>query len=338
MSWIGITKAVDIASHLGVLPETLASARRQRNDVYVKKEIWQAKKGKARKLCYPHKDCALDIVQRAIKKKCLEGIKLCEAVRGYLKGQHNINVSQIIAGREYVAKIDIKDFHPHIRPELVIKALRSHDLSHPWCRIIAQLATFENGVPQGAATSNHIANVIIDFVLKQGILRFCQDRNVVVVNFGDDTAFAGNDRARVDECVEHAKKVFALFGLEANSKSSSAEHVGAMRKFIGTSTARARADLTRKKYREYRKELRAALRTERRLPIHAPIDKTMINSFKGKIAYVRRLNRKKARVLAVIFFRLCRVARDRTADRGRLLKMVIVPSMPVSLECPFEVV
>lgn len=113
----------------------------------------------------------------------------------------------------------------------------------------------------------------------------------------------GEDLELVNECVVFAKRTFAKYGLLANSKSSSAEHVGAERKFLGTSTARGVPDLTRKKYREYRSELTAALTSVR--SSDATIGETAMRSFHSKIGYVKRLNKRKARLLSNIFFRLC---------------------------------
>jgi hypothetical protein len=342
MSWIEITKTAEFASHLGVSEEVLKLARRQRSFIYIKKRILIGKKLKPRDICYPPDGSALKVVQNAVKEKCLVDIPLDESVRGYLKGQHNINVSQVMAGKRFVAKIDIKAFHPNITPELVGKALRRKGLSQMLCRVIAQLVTFEKAVPQGASTSNHMANIVVDYVFAQGILAFCHARDCVVVNFGDDTAIGGACRAKVNECVEFAKQVFAANGLQANSKSSDAEHLGAARRFIGTCTARPKADLPRSKFRQYRAELRAAVRAEKVEKMCVVTDDTMIRSLRSKITYTRRLNVRKARTLRNIFYRLFRIMRDKEKARKALFQMVPEPPAPItrldpSKECPFEV-
>ena len=315
MAWTTLTRVQEFAAYLEIPFGDFQSARRQRSYIYVEADRLTGRKKKLRHLCYPPRTSELRRVQAAIKRKCLEDLPISNAVRGYRKGQHNINCAQQLAGMRYVAKLDVKDFHPSITPELVTAVLRRHRLSQPLCRLITQLATFNRQVPQGAPTSNHIANLVIDFVLAQGILEFCGARGVIVINYGDDTAFGGADQATVDECVEFAKRVFLRNGLETNSKSSNAEHVGAARKFIGTATGRPTVDLPRNRFREYRAELRAALRVERDPNVESRLDKTQMRSFRSKISYVRRINRRKARALSEIFYRLCRIKR-RQAQRA----------------------
>jgi hypothetical protein len=302
MAWRTIRRADDFARFLAVDPAILRSARRERGYVYI--ELDCVIKNKLRHLCYPRPECHLYRVQAAIKEKCLEALHLSDAIRGYRKGQHHINCANVIAGQPYVATLDIKDFHPSITPNLVTRALRRFNVSHPVCRIITQLVTYNEQVPQGAPTSNHIANLVIDMVLTEGVLEFCGKRGVIVVNFGDDTAFGGEDRVAVDECVEFAKRAFARYGLTTNSKSCCAEHIGATRKFVGTSTARQTPDITRKKYRVYRADIRAALKTECDTPQTIQVDETAMRSFHSKIAYVKRMNKRKARCLSYVFFRL----------------------------------
>lgn len=322
-TWMDITRISEFATYLDIPLAVIQTARRQRSYIYIEAKRLDGKKGKLRDLCYPPYHSELRAVQKAIKEKCLSLIPLDPAVRGYLPGNHNINSAAELAGVPFVAKLDVTDFHPSITPALVTSALLAMGLSRPLCRIITQLVTYKSQVPQGAKTSNHIANVIISFVLGQGILKFAAARNVAVVNFGDDTAFAGKDRTSVDECVEYAKSVFLRFGLKTNSKSSSAEHVGASRVFIGTSTARSQPDLLRKKYRGYRAEFRETLHRQRTSE-QLLLDDSDMRSIKGKIAYTRRLNADKARRLADIFFRICaakaeleaRLGKSSTVDRG----------------------
>lgn len=322
MTWRDLTRVADFASYLEVSLSTFQTARRQRSSIYVEKQvlITKRKKLKLRDLCYPPHGCELRTVQMQLKNKCLATLPISDAVRGYREGQHNINCAQIVAGLPHVGKIDLKDFHPSVTPELTAEALIRLSVSRPLCRMITQLVTYKNGLPQGAITSNHMANLVVDMVLRDGVLQFCARRCVTMVNFGDDTAFGGRDRASVDECVEFAKQRFAKFGLLANSKSSSAEHVGAARSFVGTATGRAHVDLPRQIYREYRKELRAAFTKEGMASVFPLVTETEMRSFRGKISYTARLNPYKARQLKEIFHRLARRRRDKLALRSSLTR------------------
>jgi hypothetical protein len=314
MGWKTLTKAAALADFLGVLPSTLSAARRQRSYVYIKET--RVIKKKRRQLCYPSRDSELKYVQTQLKERCLKGLPVSDAVRGYREGQHNINVSELIAGHRFVGTLDIKDFHPSITPDLVVRALRRLGVSHQMSRIVKQLVTYDGQVPQGAPTSNHIANLVVDMILADRVLSYCAARSVRVINFGDDTAFGGEIQAVVDECAQFAKDVFAEYGLTVNSKSTCAEHMGAARKFIGTSTGRSDPDLTRKKYREYRAEVRAALSIEKDPSVNPRVSETEMRSYASKISYVKRLNKKKARSLKEVFFRLAQLRNEKFASRN----------------------
>jgi Reverse transcriptase (RNA-dependent DNA polymerase) len=309
MAWMTFNRPAELASFLDVPLHVLQAARRQIAHVYVQKT--RTLKGKVRDLCYPRLDCELRIVQGEIKTRCLEPLPLSSAVRGYRHGQHNVNCAEVVSGRKYVAKLDIKSFHPSIRPGIVRMALRRFGVSHPMCRIITQLVTFNNSVPQGGLTSNHIANLVVDMVLADGILAFCAAHEVSIVNYGDDTAFGGNEQRAVDECVDYARGRFAKYDFETNSKSTSAEHQGAQRRFIGTATGREKPDLPRKKFREYRTEFRAALEAERNSPRETIATESAMNSLLSKKGYVARLSHKKARHLAELFYRLAHCRRGK---------------------------
>lgn len=153
MAWKSLKRAVDFAAFIGVEIAVLRSARRQRSYIYVEADKWNAKKKKLRHLCYPPFDSDLRKVQKALTDKCLSTLPLSAAVCGYLPGRHNINCASPLAGIPYVAKIDIKDFHPSITPKLVTAALRRHGVSEAMCRIITQLVTYKGCIPQGGLSS-----------------------------------------------------------------------------------------------------------------------------------------------------------------------------------------
>jgi hypothetical protein len=315
MAWRRLTKVADLAAYLDVPLQVLNAARRQRDYVYVEKraEI----KGKTRQLCYPEPTSDLRHVQNLIKEKCLAQLPLNDAIYGYRPGHHHITCAQIVAGQPFAAHLDIKDFHPSIGPTLIRDVLLSVGTTQPVARIVTQLVTYRGQVPQGAPTSNHIANLVVQFVLEQGVLAFCEQRRVIVVNYGDDTAFAGEIKRDVSDCIAQAKAQFAANGLRTNDKTSEAEHIGARRDFIGTATGRATPDLPRRKQRAYRKALRNAIELERRAGPQIATSKADLASLRAKIAYVERLNPNKARALKNLWYRLSQICWEKRAPNLR---------------------
>lgn len=208
-----------------------------------------------------------------------------------------------------------------------MNALAKHGCPWALARRISRVVTYRSKrgpqragrtVPQGAPTSSHVANIVLDSMLRRNILPYAAERGVVVRNYGDDIAFSGDRADQVRACVRRAQQVFKNAGFSVSStKTVVSEHRGGRRWFIGCATGRHAVDCPRQKYRMLRKELRGVLNDLRKAaPGEMAVSERTMNSFRQRIAYVRRLNRHKARRLADFFHRIC--AENRRLRLGRL--------------------
>lgn len=314
MAWKGQHGISSLCAVLGVAEGEYHYARSAKGCVYVETTIYDAKNGKPRDLCYPPKNSVLRKVQVSIKENILSELRLLHEVKGYRPKNHNINVASYVCGHPYLGKVDISKFHPSITTGHVAWALREHGLSPSWAREIARIATFNDRVPQGASTSNHIANLVMDSMLRREIKRLADSLGVRFVNFGDDVAFYGENPDAVRACVVFAKKTFRAFGFQTNDKCADSEHRGGRRKFIGCSTGRLAPDYPRVSYRELRSEIRGYIQAERMRCVPEPFTSAkQLNSLKHRIVYISRLNPLKARRLLEEFYRLCAVRRKKKA-------------------------
>jgi Reverse transcriptase (RNA-dependent DNA polymerase) len=301
---------------LEIMESDYRFARARIERVYVEKLKVDAKSGKARQLCYPPKRSLLYDVQGRIKDHILNRLPLLDEVRGYRAESHNINTAAAVCGHKFMGKVDISKFHPSITCKHVATALREHGVSPSWSREIARMVTYKGTLPQGAPTSNHAANVVMDSLLRRGVKAFADCRGVEFRNFGDDIAFFGTDAAAVRQCVKQAKKVFAELGFKSNDKCRDCEHRGERREFIGCATGRDVPDYPRPKYVAFRKELRSLIQSERLRCAPEPLTtRSQLNSLRHRIAYVKRLNAKKARNLLTLFYRLCASRRCKPAEQ-----------------------
>lgn len=260
--------------------------------------------GKPRELCHPPPKSVLALVQNAIKKHILANITVSDEVRGYKRGQHNIGVAAEISGRPYQGNIDLHKFHPSTNTGEVATALAKHGIHPVWSRHIAKLVTFRNRLPQGASTSNHVANIVLDVIMQKSILPFAKSRHVVVRNYGDDIVFSGEQAQSVKQCVRNAIREVNDAGFRTNEKGRLCEHRGEARLFIGCATGRKNPDYPRARYLAFRSELRAVLHSLR-LGTRQFLPNREINSIRQRIVYVARLNKNKARKLRDLFYRIC---------------------------------
>lgn len=299
---------------LEVVESDYRLARATIHRTYVEKTKFDRKSGKARNLCYPPERSILYHIQNRIKDHVLSELPLFPEVRGYRVGSHNINTAADVCGHEFMGKVDISKFHPSISRRHVSAALSEHGLSPSWARELARMVTFKGTLPQGAPTSNHVANIVMDSLLRRGIKAFAGSRGVTFRNFGDDIAFFGRSAIVVRQCVRQAEKAFADLGFRSNDKRRDCEHRGGRREFIGCATGRDKPDYPRAKYLAFRKELRALLHSERLRCSPEPLTtNSKLNSLKHRIAYVKRLNKTKARRLSELYHRL-RAATKRRSE------------------------
>jgi reverse transcriptase-like protein len=302
---------------LEVMESDYRLARATIGRVYIEKSKFDAKSGKVRQLCYPPQRSMLYAIQSRIKDHVLSTLPVLSEVRGYRPESHNINTAADVCGHEFMGKVDISKFHPSITRQHVAAALSEHGLSASWSRELARLVTYKGSLPQGAPTSNHVANVVMDSLLRRGVKAFADSRGVRFRNFGDDIAFFGPDAAAVRQCVKQAKNAFAGLGFKPNEKCRDCEHRGGRREFVGCATGRDEPDYPRAKYVAFRKELRALIQSERlRCAPEALTAWFQLNSLKHRIAYVKRLNPAKARNLLDLFYRLCAARRSVVAPQA----------------------
>jgi hypothetical protein len=331
MDWKSYTTISQLLEVLGITLEEFNSAVRESKFNYVERDVKD--KGRPRHLCYPTPGSTLRKVLDAIKAIILYNFDLLPNVRGYTKGAHNINVSSELCPYCYVGNLDISKYHPSITVRHVAVALRKHGLTWQWTRQIARLITYKGHVPQGAPTSNHIANLVMDTIFRRWIVPFALDHNAMVVNYGDDIAFMSNNAEVVRKCVKFGSDCLNRCGFMANDKGRECEHRGAERLFIGCSTGRSIPDLPRKKYRLIRKDLRRQLQKEIESKSDKPVSsEKRINSIRHKIAYVIRLNPRKARRLKDIYFRICAARREKLRKIYGVSKVASVSSSSLQNE------
>ena len=268
---------------------------------YIERDIRDKKTGKTRSLCYPNPEGVLRKIQDIILNDILRHLDISPNIQGYRKGSHNILVADKLCLFKFVGTLDITRFHPSITEGHVCVALKRHGLSWRCAREISSLVTYRGKVPQGASTSSILANIVLDQTFRRSILPYSNKLKVAVVNYGDDIAFMANDQQAVRSCVRFAKRALKKAGFESNDKGRECEHRGGYRRFLGTATGRETVDFPREKYREFRKELRAALEREKSSPWDCEvIGPSQLKSWAHKIGYIRRLSSKKAKQLRKI--------------------------------------
>ncbi|KAK42462.1 RNA-directed DNA polymerase [Caballeronia jiangsuensis] len=172
-------------SKLNFLLYKLTSAERYKTEVIKKRN------GSPRTLRIPI--APLKKIQKVIAGELSKLYRPRQHVYGYVKGKSIIQNAQVHLAQRWVARIDLKDFFPSInfgRTHGVFKGHPFH-FNDEVATLLAQIATDQNELPQGAPTSPIISNFIcrsLDLELKQ----MAKEHRCFYTRYADDLIFSTN--------------------------------------------------------------------------------------------------------------------------------------------------
>jgi RNA-directed DNA polymerase len=133
---------------------------------------------------------------------CLEELKELTPPRrplahGFEKGRSIITNAQLHKRRRYVFNLDLADFFPSInfgRVRGFFLNDKSFELKPPVATVLAQIACFQNELPQGSPCSPVISN-LIGHVLDGRLARFAKTHKCTYSRYADDITFSTNRKS-----------------------------------------------------------------------------------------------------------------------------------------------
>lgn len=130
----------------------------------------------------------------SIQKKIYQKILFSQAVHPAATGfrpQMSIKDNALPhLGQKEVLKVDIADFFGSIRKPKVVVAFKKMGYSAPVAKILAELCTLKGKLPQGAATSPALSNIMM-YDTDVEISRFTKRRKLQYTRYADDITFSG---------------------------------------------------------------------------------------------------------------------------------------------------
>lgn len=137
---------------------------------------------------YPSKK-RLKIIQKRIKKNILDKIQLPDYIFGGVKGKDNIKNAKFHQGKKFKLTTDLKNYFPSISHKRVYETFIKYHFSPTVSRILTQLTTFNNCIPQGTPTASSLANLVF---LKTGdkLSEFSLLNNLHFSAYIDDLTFS----------------------------------------------------------------------------------------------------------------------------------------------------
>lgn len=158
------------------------------NDYYISK-----RNGKQRPINAPNSE--IKGYQRWILDNILGAISLNQCVHGYVKERSIFSNAKLHCEKSFVVCVDISKFFPSITREMVEEEFFRIVENSETAKIMSQLCTYKNSLPQGGVTSPTLSNLIFS-KFDNEIEQEAQQQRVVYTRYADDLAFSSNNKER----------------------------------------------------------------------------------------------------------------------------------------------
>ena len=273
----------------GLLPEvldTLITARllKANNEVLFERRTKLKKSGKVRVYYAPHDEIKRCLRELNVFFQRIYDSKNADFQVAYKKGKSVYNNAEIHKENKYVYNIDLKDFYPSCKKDLVRNYVEFLFNAIPGKVAVLEefldIITIDDGLFIGSPISGCLANAILSQAVKY-IKNMCLKNDMEFSVYADDMTFSSNKRIKKENIEHMFSEAFVTYHLDqyfSLNEDKSVGFTGKNRKVTGVSI-NENNDLTTK--RRYYREVRSMIN-------HLANDQVPtvnVNKLRGKIAY-----------------------------------------------------
>jgi RNA-directed DNA polymerase len=134
---------------------------------------------------------ATKFIQARIYQKLLQPLPWPEHIFGGVKGKSLLHNIRLHLAAPVIVTVDIRSFFPSISTHQIYAVWANLlDCSPEIAGILTRLTTYDFRLPQGAATSSALANLVL-YSLDQPIRQYCKHACIHYSTWIDDLAFSG---------------------------------------------------------------------------------------------------------------------------------------------------
>lgn len=128
--------------------------------------------------------------QKWISEHILQKIQVSRCATGFRRNQSILRNASLHCKRDVLLKLDIKDFFPSISVNRVIDIFNSFGFPPNISFLLGRLCTLNGRLPQGAATSPIVSNIICK-QMGDRLYSLCLSKNLRYTRYADDIAISG---------------------------------------------------------------------------------------------------------------------------------------------------
>lgn len=189
--------------------------------------------------------------QRWILLNILSNQPVSNACHGYVKNRSIITNAREHIGAKALLKVDLKDFYPSIKIGRVIKFFNRLGYTHNVSSYLASICCLNDELPQGAATSPYLSNVLFTY-FDNRIERLASTYNLKYTRYADDLTFSG--RYIPHDYIQLLSEIVSDGNFQINEKKTRLIYKSNNRIITGISVANDRLRLPRSTRRQLRQE------------------------------------------------------------------------------------
>ena len=241
-------------------------------------------------------------MQRWIARHVLRAYQPHPAAHGFVVGRSIVSNATPHVGRAYLVSLDIADFFPSITWGRVRKAFEKLGYPYSVALLLANLCTRRGVLPQGAATSPGLSNIVCE-CLDRRLAGLARSRGMRYSRYADDMTFSSDDE-RVRSMLPFIRQLINEEGFQLRDQKTRILRKGARRTVTGI-VVNQRANLPRAHVRMLRA---AAHRMATRGPEAVKIESRSGGAahparvLAGHLAYLSMVNASSGRLLAQLAF------------------------------------
>lgn len=130
--------------------------------------------------------------QRWILEHILGKVKMSACVTGFRTEKSIVDNARIHCGRSELLKIDLKDFFPSIGFSRVMNVFTSRGYPREIAFLLSRLCTLDDALPQGAASSPMLSNIICRR-MDARFYKVCKVNRLKYTRYADDITISGKE-------------------------------------------------------------------------------------------------------------------------------------------------
>lgn len=163
--------------------------------------------GSSREINAPCK--SLKMVQRWVLENILYKARVSQYSIGFVKtggGSPLVQCAERHRNNLYVLKMDLKNFYPSIRREMVYNQFLQLGYNTYAANLLTNICTLYGKLPQGAVTSPYLSNLVC-YKMDIRIAGYCNKRDIIYTRYADDLTFSSDNRDELRKIYGMIKKI-----------------------------------------------------------------------------------------------------------------------------------